>query len=207
MVLVQRKVLIAAVIVLGLVVVGSILWWLWGVLDAYIDPKEPTEKKELVNIFVFIAAGVIGSFTAIAAVGNLYISRMNLQTARDTLHQQRELDEHHAQDDALQAYYDYLFPTLADLEARPVRIDESQSDQDQVEVAPSNPVTFVMLRVRTLALLSRLRPDRKIDVLKVLYESGVIYKDNAAEPAAVSLYDADLGGIAMSEGNWERIDL
>jgi hypothetical protein len=72
-----------------------------GTLAGYIQPGTPSAKKDLVNVFVVIAAGVIGTLTAMAAVGNLIVSRRNLQ-------QQRDLDERRAQDDALQAYYEQM---------------------------------------------------------------------------------------------------
>ena len=92
----QRKVLLAVIpIAIGLVVVTS-AWlggkWLWVELETYIRPGTATERKDLANIFVLIAAGVIGALTAIAALGNLYFSRKNLQNAQAALRQQRDLD-------------------------------------------------------------------------------------------------------------------
>ena len=89
----KRQVFWAFGVVIVLLILIFIGVWLWEVLSRYIHPKTPTEKKDLVNIFVIIAAGVVGTLTAVAALGNLYISRRNLQNARDTLQQQRELDE------------------------------------------------------------------------------------------------------------------
>jgi hypothetical protein len=100
-------------VVAVLAVLAFIGVWLWGVLSGYIQPKTPTDKKDLVNVFVVIAAGVIGTLTAIAALGNLYVSRRNLQHAQATLQQQRDLDNRRAQDDALQAYFDQMGDLLA----------------------------------------------------------------------------------------------
>jgi hypothetical protein len=52
---------------------------------AFIKPESPTEKKDLVNVFAVAATGVVATLTAIAAVGNLIISRRNLQNAQAAL--------------------------------------------------------------------------------------------------------------------------
>jgi hypothetical protein len=64
-------------------VIASMGDWLWGILADYVDPKTATQRKDLANIFVVIAVGVAGALTAIAALGNFYISRRNLQNARE----------------------------------------------------------------------------------------------------------------------------
>ena len=146
---VQRNSLIAALLVgLGLVLVGGLFWCLWGVLVAYIDPdpKDPTQKKDLVNIFVVIAAGVVGTLTAIPAVGNLIISRRNLQNAQARLQQERDLDDRRAQEDALQAYPEYVMPLIL--------IEELREDH------PLSP-RGLALRSRTLSVFWQLDPNRK----------------------------------------------
>jgi hypothetical protein len=98
---VQRKVLISALLIaVGLSIVGG-FWGLWEVLHDYIRPHSATARKDLVTVFAFIAAGVFGTLTALAAVGNLYISRRNLQ-------QQRELAAQSAQGAALLKYYEQM---------------------------------------------------------------------------------------------------
>ncbi len=71
---------------------------LWKILTAYIEPSTATERKDVVNMPILSAAALVGSITAIAAIGNLFVSRSNLQ-------QQRELDNRRGQDDALQDYF------------------------------------------------------------------------------------------------------
>src|SRR5215203_3094870 len=95
--------IVAIVLCAVIVVVSAYLGgeWLWWQLDNYIQPSSPTEKKDLVNVFVLMAAGVVGFLTALAAMLNVYMSRKNLR-------QQRELDEQRAQDDALQKYYEQV---------------------------------------------------------------------------------------------------
>src|SRR5215207_10450863 len=109
MMTVQRIAIVAIVVgaILTAIVLASGGVWLWGVLVEYVQPKTATERKDLVNVFVIIAAGVVGLLTAIAALGNLYFSRRNLQ-------QQRDLDNRRAQDDALQSYFEQMGKLLAE---------------------------------------------------------------------------------------------
>jgi cytochrome b subunit of formate dehydrogenase len=70
---------ITVVVVLSLTVIALLGVVLWGVLDGYMDPRTATEKKDLVQSFAVVSAGVVAAVSALAAVGNLYISRRNLQ--------------------------------------------------------------------------------------------------------------------------------
>ena len=65
--------LIVLVVLLALISLSST--WLWGVVVHYVQPRTPSDRKELVSVFVVIGAGVVGLLTATAAVGNLYMSR------------------------------------------------------------------------------------------------------------------------------------
>jgi uncharacterized protein YjbI with pentapeptide repeats len=75
------------------------------------------------------------------------------------------------------------------------------------ELTPNSPLVLINLRARTLAVLERLDPLRKVNVLGFLYEAVATYKYNKAEPAALGLYSADLRGVDMSQGYWTWIDL
>jgi Co/Zn/Cd efflux system component len=55
-----------AIVLLILCLLGV---WLWGVLFAFIQPESPTEKKDLVNVFVVAAAGVVATLTAMPPLG------------------------------------------------------------------------------------------------------------------------------------------
>jgi hypothetical protein len=96
-------------IILGLIVLVVTGIWGWGVLVGYVEPKGPTGRKDVVQVFALIAAGVV------ALIGGI-VGIVNLQTSRKTLRQQRDLDERRAQDDALQAY----FEQIGDLELAPI---------------------------------------------------------------------------------------
>jgi hypothetical protein len=172
----QRKDIYALLLMAGLAAICVSLWWSWGVLAAYIQPRTPTEKKDLVNVFVLIAAGVVGAFTAIAALGNLYMSRRNLR-------QQRDLDERRAQDDALQAYY----KQMGDL------VTEHHLKQKK----PNADVAF-LARAQTLTVLRRLDARRKGDLTLLLYGAGLIHKDSSiVNLGGADLHDADLSGADL----------
>ena len=51
-------VLVAVLLILALIL-GSI--WVWALLSEYVDPNTPTQRKDLVNVFVLIVASVVVS--------------------------------------------------------------------------------------------------------------------------------------------------
>jgi hypothetical protein len=72
---------------------------------------------------------------------------------------ERELAKQRAQDEALQAYLDQMSELLLEKDLR-------ASDEDS-EVR-------TLARARTLTVLGRLGPDRKIAILEFLYEASLI---------------------------------
>ncbi len=158
------------------------------VLAGYIQPKTPTNKKDLVNIFVLIAAGVVGSLTAIAAVGNLIVSRKNLQ-------QQHDLDERHAQDDALQAYYEQMGDLLTEH-----KLMETKDENDPIRL---------LARAQTSTLLERLGSEssrakrKKGELVRFLHDAGLINKGKKI----VMLSGADLKGVDLRGADLSSADL
>jgi Pentapeptide repeats (8 copies) len=142
-------------------------------------------------------AGLVGSLSALAAVGNLYVSRRNLQ-------QQRELEEQRAQDNALPAYVDQIVQLLNDTD-RPLR--EAKLGEE----------VNILARVRTLTVLSRLDGRHKGSVVQFLYTSNLIDRVNPvvslegadlreaelalAELIDANLYEANLSGANLSGAN------
>jgi ABC-type multidrug transport system fused ATPase/permease subunit len=187
---------------------------LWRVLDTYINPQTATERKDLVQSFAVVAAGAVGSVSALAAVGNLYISRRNLQQQQDNEFQRRaqefeteaarrkrelEVENQRAQDAALQAYLDQMSQLLTDKD-RPLHR------------AQSGDSLSALARVRTLTVLARLDSSRKGSVVQFLYESALIPRDRGvvdltgadltrADLGKVSLGRADLSGAILSEAD------
>lgn len=192
MMTVQRRAIITALLIaIGFAVIGVLFWWLWGLLSGYIQPKTPTDRKDLVNVFVLMAAGGVGALTALAAVGNLMVSRRNLQ-------QQRDSDNRRAQDDALQAYYKQMGDLL--------------TDHDLKKVSPDSDVALLG-RAQTLTVLRRLDARRKSDVVLFLYGAGLINKDGrivdlrGADLSGADLHDTNLHTSAFSAANLSHANL
>jgi uncharacterized protein YjbI with pentapeptide repeats len=191
-----RQAVWAIGIILALTVVALLGVALWVVLGIYINPRTATERKDLVQSFAIVVAGVVGSLSALAAVGNLYFSRRNLQ-------QQRELELQRAQEDALPRYLDQMVQLLNDKD-RPLRQAKGGDEMS------------ILARVRTLTVLPRLDGSRKASVVQFLYESGLIYKERTLLNEAnllerqhniVSLKQADVSEANLRMARLHRADL
>jgi hypothetical protein len=82
---VQRQGLIAAVLTAIVLVVSAV--WLWEVLAEYVNPRNATGRKALVQAFILIIAGVVGVIGAVVGLLNLRVARRNLE------HNQKSLEE------------------------------------------------------------------------------------------------------------------
>jgi uncharacterized protein YjbI with pentapeptide repeats len=184
------------------------------VLDTYIDPTNATEKKDLVQSFAVVVAGVVGSLSALAAVGNLYISRRNLQQQQRNESERRkqefqteekrrkgelEVENQRAQDEAWQAYLNNMSAMLIPSNDQPSLYDESPPDSLRA-----------VARARTLSVVPSLYGRRKRSVVQFLYESDLITRDRrvvdltgadftGADLEKASLSEADLSGAILSE--------
>jgi hypothetical protein len=132
---VQYKTTVA--IIFGLIVLVVVGIWFWGVLVGYVNPEEKgaTNRKDVVQVFALIVAGVV------AAIGGI-VGIFNLQTSRQNLQQQRELEEQRAQEDALQAYFEQMGALLTTHNL----INTDHEDIKQ------------LARAQTLTVLARLDP-------------------------------------------------
>jgi len=183
-------------------------------LDTYIDPTSATEKKDLVQSFAVVVAGVVGSLSALAAVGNLYISRRNLQQQQRNESQRREqefqteenrrngeleVENQRAQDEALQAYLNNMSAMLIPSNDQPSLYDEFPPESLKA-----------VARAQTLSVVPNLDGRRKRSVVQFLYESDLITIDRRvvdltgadftrAELQKASLSKADLSGAILSE--------
>jgi uncharacterized protein YjbI with pentapeptide repeats len=193
---------LGAIVLLAAIAVGAYFGgkWLWGELAAYIRPGDATERKDLVNIFVLIGAGIVATLTALAALLNAYFTRRNLQNAREALRQQRNLEEQRAQEDTLQAYFEQMGKLLT--EQNPT---ETKSEHDPIRL---------LARAQTLTSLERLDPmnirasSNKRLLLLYLYDAGLIDKDNMiVDLANANLIGADLSGAALINAHLRSVDL
>src|SRR5215204_1772288 len=165
--------------------------WLWWPLTDYIQPEDPTQRKDLVNVFVLIVGGVVAFLIASAAMGNLYMTRRNLR-------QQRELDERRAQDDALQAYYEQVGDLL--------------TEHKLGEVQNRNHPVRLLAQAQTQTVLRRVDGKRKGDLVRFLSGGQLIGGENIISLAGVDLSradlkDANLCGAVLGAANLSRADL
>jgi uncharacterized protein YjbI with pentapeptide repeats len=181
-------IIIVAVLALSVVTLLGVV--LWTKLSLYIDPDTAIERKDLVQTFAVVVAGVVGSLSALAAVGNLYVSRRNQQQnvlAQQALEEQRdetqrEIEEQRAHENALTTYVDRIVELLNDKDF-PLR-QSTEGDDRRIQA-----------RVRTLTVVRRLDAGRKRIVVQFLYESGLISKDHVI----VFLDEADISGARLNE--------
>jgi hypothetical protein len=182
--IVQHKTTIA--IILGLIVLVVAGIWFWGVLVGYVNPEEKgaTNRKDVVQAYALIVAGVV------AAIGGI-VGIVNVQTSRRNLQQQRELEEQRAQEDALQAYFEQMGDLLTDHNL----ISTDREDLQQ------------LARAQTLTVSGRLNQDRKGQLLLFLYGAGLITRDqtvvdiSGADFSAANLSYANLNGADLSYAN------
>jgi flagellar basal body-associated protein FliL len=173
--IVQHKTTIA--IILGLIVLVVAGIWFWGVLVGYVNPEEKgaTNRKDVVQAYALIVAGVV------AAIGGI-VGIVNVQTSRRNLQQQRELEEQRAQEDALQAYFEQMGDLLTDHNL----ISTDREDLQQ------------LARAQTLTVSGRLNQDRKGQLLLFLYGAGLINRDKPVVDISGADYSAaDLSGANL----------
>lgn len=91
-------IVIAVVVVAVLVAAGGLLgWWEWKTLIGwrrlvgYIEPEDATGRKDAVQVYALIVAGLVATITAAVGLANLYYTRKNLE-------QQRELEAKRARE-------------------------------------------------------------------------------------------------------------
>lgn len=173
----RAKVVVAAGIVAGgaLFVLGAVL--LWAMLVGYIDPKDKAaNKKDVVQVYVLILAGVVAAITALVGLANLYFTRMNLT-------QQRALEDQRTQSTALQAYYEQMGKLL------------TEHDLLHTERADIR----LLARAQTLTVLEGLDPPRKKRLLRFLVGSDLVQeREDRANSPLVDLTDTDLRGADLS---------
>ncbi len=84
----------------------------WRALVDYIDPEDATGRKDAVQVYAVIVAGMVAAITAAVGLANLRFTRKNLNQQRELevarAREQRELEDHRAQSTALQAYYEQM---------------------------------------------------------------------------------------------------
>jgi Pentapeptide repeats (8 copies) len=156
--------------ILGLIVLVVIGSWGWDVLVGYVEPKGPTGRKDVVQVFALIVAGVVAFIGGIVGIANLFVAQRNLR-------QQRELGDQRAEEDALQAYFEQMGSLLTDQNL-------ISTDRDDIKH---------LAEAQTLTVLARLDGERKGSVVRFLYGARLINRDQTI----VDLSGATLTGTIL----------
>jgi len=182
----NKTVRVATALALAVTVAVSYGIWLdwewkamigWKALEGYInpDPGDTTGKKDAVQVYAVIVAGVIASITAAVGLANLRLTRKNLE-------QQRELEAQRAQGTALQAYYEQIGNLLTEYDLRTTKREEIKE----------------LARGQTLTVLQEVDGNGKGNLLTFLHGAGLII---GIENPAVALTGADLQGAYLQVAN------
>ncbi len=119
----HKKTVAAAALGLALMVAVALGIWFgwdlktligWRALVDYINPKGPTGRKDAVQVYAVIVAGVVAAITAAVGLLNLRLTRRNLEQQRELEVQRAEQQRELAQGTALQAYYEQIGKLLTD---------------------------------------------------------------------------------------------
>jgi flagellar basal body-associated protein FliL len=178
--------MILFLVVLIVLIIAGI--WFWGLLEEYVKPKNPTGRKDVVQAFTLIVAGVVGLLGGIVSIASLL--------------QQRALEEKRAQEDAKQSYFEEMGNLLT---------DENLIDTDREDIRQ-------LAQAQTLTVLARLDGPRTGALVRFLHGAGLINRHkciveiaNAKLSGAIlvraDLYDADLSGANLSGARLFGADL
>jgi hypothetical protein len=209
--IIQHKTTIAIILGMVILIVAGI--WFWGVLVGYVEPKGPTGRKDVVQAFALIIAGILGIIGAGVGLSNLRIAQENLKHNQRTLEHnqealrvqvrnQRELEERRAQEDALQSYFEQMGGLLT---------THSLVNTDREDIKQ-------LAQAQTITVAGRLDQDRKAQLLLVLYGAGLIKKGKRvvdisganfiyANLVRCTLTYVDLSGVILRYADLEGTDL
>ena len=169
-------------IIFGIILIALSVWF-WGVLVGYVKPRDAGDRKDVVQTYTLIIAGVAGAIGGIVGVANLQTSRQNLQ-------QQRDLEEQRVQEDALQSYFEQVGNLLT-------------ANTNNLKQAQPEDTEALLARAQTLRVLRRLDKDRKRILLLFLHEAGLVSREHQV----IELSDADLGEANLRDAPLRRADL
>ena len=184
----RRTVAAALGVVLLVAVVFGTFWfggdWKaligWRALVDYVNPKNATGRKDALQVYALIVAGVVATMTAVVGLLNLRLTRRNLE-------QQRELEAQRAQGTALQAYYEQIGNLITKHELRNTKREDIRE----------------LARGQTLTVLKEIDGNGKGSLLTFLHGAGLIGTENPA----VVLTGADLRRLALRGANLTGVDL
>jgi hypothetical protein len=182
----HKKTVAAAALGLALLVAVSLGIWFgwdwkaligWKALVHYINPKDATERKDAVQVYAIIVAGVVAAITAAVGLLNLRLTRRNLEQQRELEAQRAEQQRELAQGTALQAYYEQIGKLITDMDLLNTQRKEIRE----------------LARGQTLTVLQEVDGKGRGSLLTFLHGAGLI----GAENPAVALTGANLQGAAL----------
>jgi uncharacterized protein YjbI with pentapeptide repeats len=179
----------------------------WKALVHYVKPNDVTGRKDTVQVYAVIVAGVIATITAAVGLANLRLTRKNLEQQRELEDQRGKQQRELRQGAALQVYYEQIGKLITDMELlKTTRREISE-----------------LARGQTLAILQEVDGDGKGSVLTFLHgagliprmvrdEEGAIVKEKVVDLSGANLRDANLLGLNLREAGLdgaflERADL
>jgi uncharacterized protein YjbI with pentapeptide repeats len=202
----RRLIVVALGLVLLVAVVFGIFWfgWDWKALIGwralvdYINPKNATDRKDAVQVYALIVAGVVATITAAVGLLNLRLTRRSLEQQREIeferaqhqsrleyerAEQQREL----AQGTALQAYYEQIGKLITEYDLRGTHREDIRQ----------------LARGQTLTVLQEVDGNGKGSLLTFLYGARLVGTENPA----VVLTGANLREVVLRGANLTGVDL
>jgi hypothetical protein len=198
----KRAVLWGVRTVSVLVVMGA-LWLLirigydyqWtGLGEAELPKQEGVEfrpKKTLWDWLQLLIVPIVLSFITVAFTWQQDARQQEAEKRRAEF--DRQIEEHRADDTALQAYLDQMGTLLIQRDLRHSTEDNATEDSKEART---------LARARTLTVLGRLDASRKTQVMRFLAEAGLVNTglDRSVddEEPVISLQDADLRGADLS---------
>ncbi len=163
----------------SVIIAGYYYGWAWTGLSDYTRSKTDTEEFQRgKTLWDWMQLLIIPAVLAVAAV---WFNRQEKAT-------ERELAEDRQREDALQAYLDTMSDLLLNHNLR-----DSAENAEVRQVA----------RARTLTVIKSLDAERKVVVLKFLYEANLITRGKTV----VSLQGANLDSVNLKGEYLDRIDL
>jgi hypothetical protein len=159
----------------------------WRALVDYINPKNATGRKDAVQVYALITAGVVAAITAAVGLLNLRLTRRNLEQQRELEVQRAEQQRELAQGTALQAYYEQIGKLLTEYDLRKTRREEIRN----------------LARGQTLTVLQEVDGNGKGSLLTFLHAAALI----GAKNPAVALTGANLREANLPRANLQGANL
>ena len=159
----------------------------WRPLVDYINPQNATGRKDAVQVYALMVAGVVAAITAAVGLVNLWLTRRNLVQQRELEEQRGKQQRELAQGTALQAYYEQIGNLITEY-------DLLNTERKEIRE---------LARGQTLTVLQEVDGKGKGSLLTFLYGAGLI----GAENPAVTLIVANLRGADLQRANLQGANL